>query len=90
MEGFLKEVTEKGFIRKTSTVIPFGSIENIPAESDIVKKLLQNEDGDDDQDFNRESGMDGKICDIIIIFQISCDVTHCTHFSRAVYTSVTK
>ena len=63
MEGFLKEVTEKGLIRKTSTVIPFGSMENVPQESDIVKKLLQNEneDGDDDQDFNRDSGIDGKI-----------------------------
>jgi hypothetical protein len=30
MEGFLKEVTKKGLIRRTSTIRPFGDLENIP------------------------------------------------------------
>jgi hypothetical protein len=38
MEGFLKEVTEKGFIRKTSAVVPFGDLEVV--EPDRVREVL--------------------------------------------------
>ena len=83
MVGFLKEVTEKGLIRKTSTVIPFGSMENIPAESEIVKKLLQNEnEDDDDQDFNRD-GVDGKndvIESVLFLLYVAYDVCTCVRY----------
>jgi hypothetical protein len=32
MEGFLKQATQKGFIRKTSALEPFGDFENIAVE----------------------------------------------------------
>jgi hypothetical protein len=38
MEGFLKEVTEKGFIRKTCAVVPFGDLEVM--ETDRVREVL--------------------------------------------------
>ena len=39
MEGFLKEVTEKGFIRKTSAVVPFGDLECV-MEPDRARDVL--------------------------------------------------
>ena len=38
MEGFLKQATQKGFIRKTSTVEPFGDFENIAVEEKEKEK----------------------------------------------------
>ena len=38
MEGFLKQVTQKGFIRKTSTVEPFGDFENTAVEEKEKEK----------------------------------------------------
>ena len=32
MEGFLKQATQKGFIRKTSALEPFGDFENIAVD----------------------------------------------------------
>ena len=43
MEGFLKQATQKGFIRKTSALEPFGDFENIAAEEkdkDKVREVL--------------------------------------------------
>lgn len=39
MEGFLKEVTEKGFIRKTSALVPYGDLESV-VEPDRVTEVL--------------------------------------------------
>ena len=41
MEGFLKQATQKGFIRKTSTVEPFGDFENIAVEEKEKEKVKE-------------------------------------------------
>lgn len=43
MEGFLKQATQKGFIRKTSALEPFGDFENIAVEEKEKDKEKERE-----------------------------------------------
>lgn len=78
MEGFLKEVTEKGFIRKTSAVVPFGDLESAmepDRDRDRAREALSLQGSA--EEIRGDLHCTALRCTAILCYSMLCPALHC-------------